>query len=73
MLKYLILILVIVAVWYGFRYVNRRAELGRKPPSSPPQPQTHAEDLAACRVCDAYVAEATAKSCGRKDCPYPKV
>ena len=73
MLKYLLLILVIAGVWYGFRYVNKKKAAA--PPVTPPpaQPQVKAEDMTACRVCGAYVAEATVKSCGRNDCPYPAV
>lgn len=74
MLKYLLLILVIAGVWYGYRYVNRKKSAPDSTPvTPPPRPQVKAEDLAACRVCGAYVAESTAKSCGRNDCPYPVV
>lgn len=74
MLKYLVLILVIAAVWYGYRYVNNRKKAAGQPVTPPPaHPQVKAEDMAACRVCGAYVAEATVKSCGRNDCPYPVV
>jgi hypothetical protein len=73
MLKFLLLILVIAAVWYGFRYVNK-PKPPVAPPAPPPQvksPPGQAEDLAPCPVCGAYVAPGTAKSCGRADCPYP--
>lgn len=74
MLKYLLLILVIAGVWYGYRYVNRKKTAAGEPVTPPPaHPQVKAEDMSACRVCGAYVAEATAKSCGRNDCPYPVV
>ena len=75
MLKFLLLILVITGVWYGFRYVSRQQDGNRRPPPARPQPesrpQSSAEDMIACRVCGTYVAESTAKSCGRADCPYP--
>ncbi|HEX6956784.1 MAG TPA: hypothetical protein VF194_02275 [Ferrovibrio sp.] len=72
MLKFLLLILVIAAVWYGYRYVNRKEQTGARVAPAPAQPRVKAEDLVACRICGAYVAEATAKSCGRQDCPYPQ-
>ncbi|WP_341703406.1 hypothetical protein [Ferrovibrio sp.] len=79
MLKFLLLILAILAVWYGYRYVNRPKPppppvppAGTKP-GTPPEAAAapRAEDMAACAVCGTYVAESTAKSCGRSDCPYP--
>lgn len=71
MLKYLLLILIVAGVWYGYRYVNRKKDAGE--PVTPPAPksQVGAEDLAACPVCGAYVGAKSAKSCGRGDCPYP--
>lgn len=79
MLKFLLLILIITGVWYGFRYVNRPR--GGGPPAARPEPrpdgqsqspaQMRAEDMTACPVCGTYVAESTARSCGRGDCPYP--
>lgn len=79
MLKFLLLILAILAVWYGYRYVNRPKPGPQAPPPARPQPGAgpgaspapRAEDMAACAVCGTYVAESTAKSCGRSDCPYP--
>jgi uncharacterized protein len=86
MLKFLLLILILLGVWYGFRYVNRPQGDKRRPPQAPPragaggdrgaapsqgQPQPRAEDMTACPVCGTYVAESTARSCGRGDCPYP--
>src|SRR3546814_18334505 len=83
MLKFLLLSLIITGVWYGFRYVNRPRGGGQPParPKTPPdspsqaQPQApaqmRAEDMTACPVCGTYVAESTARSCGRGDLPYP--
>lgn len=76
MLKYLLLILLVAGAWYGFRYVNRKADA--KPPVTPPEPppqvkeEARAEDLKPCPVCGAYLAESSAKSCGREACPYPR-
>jgi hypothetical protein len=80
MLKFLLLIAMIAAVWYGWRYVNRKS-LGRPsgesppapPPPAAPPPKPVAEDLKPCSVCGAYVAAESAKSCGRPGCPHPQV
>ena len=70
--KLLVLILVIAAVWYGYKYVNRINELRGELRRRAPRPKTRAleaEDMAKCRVCGAYVA-ADAGGCGKPDCPY---
>jgi hypothetical protein len=68
--------LVILAVWFAVRWLNR-------PPVSPrrarqaqrPEPQAtrrvEAEDLVACPACGAYVSE-SARSCGKSVCPRPR-
>ena len=74
--KLLVLILVILAVWYGYKYVNRvnevREAMRRKAAPRPDRGPTRsikAEDMTKCRVCGAYVAEGAA-ACGRPDCPF---
>jgi hypothetical protein len=68
--KLVLIILVIAAVWIGYRWLNGPArELPRRRAGR--RPAIHAEDLAACGVCGAYVA-ASAPSCGRPDCPQPR-
>jgi hypothetical protein len=79
MLKILLLILLVAAVWYGWRYINR------KPPAKPPAaaepktsqeqsraPKTIAEDLKPCPVCGTYMVVAPnqppGQTCGRPDC-----
>jgi len=78
MLKFLLLILLVAAVWYGWRYINR------KPPAKPPAPaepkaqepsqppKTIAEDLKPCPVCGTYMVVDPGKpvdqTCGRPDC-----
>jgi hypothetical protein len=68
--KLVLLILVIAAVWIGYRWLNgpTRALPRRR---APRQPSLDAEDLVRCGVCGAYVA-AAAPGCGRPDCPRPR-
>jgi hypothetical protein len=71
MLKYLLLILVIAGVWYGWRYMNRKpANKTPAPPQNPsgpaPEPpKVAAEDLKPCPVCGTYT---TGQTCGRPEC-----
>jgi hypothetical protein len=75
--KLLLLLLVIAAVWFGFRYMGRvdavrralREELARR---QQPQkaPRVEAEDLVSCSACGAYVSARGASRCGRADCPW---
>jgi hypothetical protein len=75
--KLIVLILVILAVWYGYKYVNRVNEIRealRRRAAGPargggPNRVLKAEDMTKCRACGAYVAEGAA-SCGRPDCPF---
>lgn len=71
--KLLVLIAVIAAVWYGYKYVERINELrGKQRRRAPKQPKARAleaEDMAKCRVCGTYVA-ANAGGCGKPGCPY---
>ncbi len=83
--KILLLVAVIAAVWFGWRWIarvdaQRRAALNRRPaPSSKadpgrtaaaPPPRMEAEDMEKCPECGAYVAPRSAVSCGRPGCPY---
>lgn len=83
--KLLLLALVIGAVWYGWRWVNRVNAIGRertaakrRDTASPTQrsssaataPSGDAEDMEKCPECGAYVAPRHAVSCGRPPCPY---
>jgi len=68
--KLFLIALVIVAVWYAVRAVNRmRPQMPTRP--MPPRGQIEAEDLVSCRVCGSYVA-VSARHCGRPDCRQPR-
>jgi uncharacterized protein len=78
--KLLVLAIIVAAVWYGFKYVQRVEEVRRmlrqvqrqqQQRASRAGPQTlEAEDLVKCRQCGAYVAARSTTSCGRPDCPW---
>jgi len=77
--KLLLIAVVIFAVWYAVRWLNRPpAAKSRARPAGPgrqtgPQAarRVEAEDLVACPTCGAYVAQ-SARSCGRAACPRPR-
>ena len=77
--KILVLILIIGAVWYGFKFIARRNQnVGSK------HPQGHigsgkreasdkaTQEMESCAVCGTFVPNASAKACGRDACPYPE-
>jgi hypothetical protein len=69
--KLVFLLLVLGAIWIGYRWLNGPArELpGRRAPQ--PRRAIPAEDLVACGVCGAYVAP-HAPACPRPDCPQSR-
>jgi hypothetical protein len=69
--KLVLLILVIVAAWYGYRWLNAPARELPRQRARAPHPAVQAQDLVPCEICGAYVA-ATAPGCGRPDCPRPR-
>jgi hypothetical protein len=74
--KLLVLAVIIAAVWYGFRWVNRvellRKEAAARAASGQGRMRpTASEDMVRCPSCGTYVAPRAARACGRADCPYP--
>lgn len=73
--KLVVAAILICAVWYGFKMMNRIAEA--RSDSLPGQgkgkvsPRANVEDLTECSRCGAFVS-ANAKACGRADCQYPR-
>jgi hypothetical protein len=75
--KILLTVLIVIAVWYGFRYVTRLSgRLGggtRADPTvnqDPPPPAV--EETSRCPICGTYVVTNRARRCDRSDCPYPR-
>lgn len=77
--KVLLTVAVVALIWFGFKYLQRVAELRARPPvrqrggaqATPPAPQGHdgVQDLEKCPRCSTYRAPGQG-SCGRADCPY---
>jgi uncharacterized protein len=80
--KLIVLILVILGIWYGFKYMGRveevRQALRRAREAAERQaaqrgggrPKIEAEDMVKCRACGTYVPARGASNCGRPDCPW---
>ena len=82
--KILLLLLVFLVVWYGWKF-SRRVELVRRTLQQEMERQRNAaqaggragggrnlqaEDLVKCRICGSYVAPQGTSPCGRADCPW---
>jgi len=69
--KFLLLAIIISAVWYGFKFVGRldaqrKAKLAKRDAEA----VKSVTDTVQCSVCDAYVNAAAPNNCGQADCPY---
>ena len=83
--KLLVLIAVIGAVWYGFKFVSRLRDARRTDDklrdsaarrsaateqSARDPARKDAEDMVRCPVCQAYVQARGVAACDRAACPY---
>ena len=83
--KLLVTILLMMAVWYGFKLISKGDRAGDQKMADKSGPsgsarktfipvkdvETDAEDLVQCEVCKSYVAANGARNCGQENCPYP--
>jgi len=75
-LKFLLTVFLVAFVWFGFKYLQRLAEMkerrGRRAgPAAPPRPaDSNVQDLVKCPVCATWQAGNATRPCGRADCPY---
>ena len=71
--KLMVIVAVIAVVWYAFKFIGRRDQLGAsaKTPrrSAKKKSRDEIEDLVQCGVCGTYVQSGDA-TCVRGDCPY---
>ena len=73
--KFILLGLIVGAVWFGFKLFQRRAAMldpGRDAAAKDAKGASKGgvEDMRQCAVCHTYYASAEPESCGRHDCPY---
>jgi len=77
--KLLLLAVLVLIVWYGFKYAARveavrqalRAEALRHRPRGDRRPAARpVEDLVKCQRCGAFVAAQGAANCGKPQCPW---
>lgn len=72
--KLVLILLLILAVWYVSRVLDRGAsalERRRRNAGAQVRGQSAIEDLVPCRACGAYVSPG-ARHCGRPACPKPR-
>lgn len=78
--KFLLTVAVVAAIWFGFKYLQRVAELRRRGPARPPAPEGQprftpvdngesVQDLVKCPRCSTY-RSAKLGGCGQEGCPY---
>ena len=69
--KLILLVLVILGVWYGFKLIGR-LEQNRKRQLSQRREQTSDESgqMEQCKICKTYVLADSATNCGKEGCPY---
>ena len=73
--KFILLGLVVAAVWCGIKLFHRRtAALERRGRQDPDRAERASadgvEDMRQCPTCHAYSASARPAACDRADCPY---
>ncbi len=74
--KLAVLVGIVVAVWYGFKYIGqldkarKQARANKPPRQSGGGTAPDVEDTVQCPACGAYVVAKTASPCERPDCPY---
>ena len=69
--KLLILVIVVAAVWYGFKFVGRLdRKRKREIEGEKSKPSDSIGEMEKCRICGTYVVAGRAENCGRKGCPY---
>jgi uncharacterized protein HemY len=74
--KLLTLAILVLAVWFAFKWVARVNQIGReraqenRRAAGEKRRALQAEDMVRCAACGVYVSPASATACGRPGCPY---
>ena len=71
--KLIVLALIVGAVWYFFKIVNRgrAVEAEEREQEQVRRDRTDAVDMTKCSVCGDFVPASGTTSCGRDGCPFP--
>ena len=69
--KLILLVLIILGVWYGFKLIgrleqNRKRQISEKRA----EPSDKSGQMEQCKVCSTYVLASGAVNCGKEGCPY---
>ena len=72
--KLIVLIVVVLGVWYGYKWLGRVQKLNRERERERARlaASKGAEDMVRCAFCESYVTAEGARHCGRANCPYPR-
>jgi hypothetical protein len=72
--KTIVLVAIVAAVWYGFKFVGRLEKRRKKELAMSqkfePVDINDVGEMIKCPKCDAFVAENGAMNCGRPKCAY---
>ena len=77
--KILFTAIVILVVWYGFKWIGKvkirrereKSYLRQNGKANSEKDLNSAEDMLECNACSAFVVANATRACGRSDCPYP--
>jgi uncharacterized protein len=75
MSKFVVFVVAVAALWYGYRWLERQGYVGnlkRKPVASNRRDVMVAEETVKCPACGVYLTRADAQDCGQAGCPFPK-
>lgn len=69
--KLLLLVVIVVAIWYGFKFVGRLDQKRKRDLADKKKKATDSiGKMDQCPVCRTYVVADRAGNCGRQGCPY---
>ena len=69
--KILVLVVVLAAVWYGFKLIGRLDQARRERLAQQKSPGTKpVADTVECKTCGAYIPVASLSNCGKAGCPH---
>lgn len=79
--KIVVLLLIVAAVWYGFRMLARggrpverdreSGRIGAAEREGADREGATVHEMETCSVCGTFVPADAARACGREGCPYP--